>query len=353
MHGIVKIQPEPGSIKYLELEDPSPTPDQVVIKVQAAGVCGTDISMFNWKPMWAKEYGPKLPIVMGHECAGKVVATGKTVRNFKAGDRVVPFPLIYCGICEYCLAGRPSICTNRPMLGAGLPGVFSDFFVVREKNVYPIPDGVPWDVAAVTEPMCVALHSLSRVSFQPGESIFVAGPGPIGFAIALAAIGSGAGQIHMSGLQSDLSRLQLADDIGINSINISSASPSDVILSITHGRGVDVAFEASGTLSGLDQCMSVVKRGGRIGMVGQGFTPASLAANFVSYREIDLIGIRGATPQIWQRSGAFFSRNVSLIKQLVTHRFPLSQGQEAFNLMKDGVGVKVLLIPGTLKDLDT
>jgi threonine dehydrogenase-like Zn-dependent dehydrogenase len=195
------------------------------------------------------------------------------------------------------------------------------------------------------------MHSLDRTALAQGETVFVAGPGPIGFAIALAAMGSGSGQVFISGLESDEYRLKLASEQGIIPIVVGSNEtderPIDAVRRMTNGRGVDVAYEVSGTPGGLDQCMGVSRRGGRIGMVGQGFTPASLAAGTVSYMEISLIGVRGGTPRIWQKAGAFLLRNSNLIKNLVTHQVPLSKGVEAFQTMLAGKGMKILLLPGS------
>lgn len=343
MYGVAKVAPSAGSVEYVRVDDPTPRPDEVVIRVRAALICGTDLSMYDWKPEWAKEYAPTLPVVMGHECVGEIVASGSQARRYRVGDRVAPFPIIYCGTCEFCRAGRPAICLNRPMLGMGAPGVFAEYVAVREENVYPVPEELPWETAAMTELMCVALHAVNRVTFMPGESVYIAGPGPVGLALAVAAIGSGAGQVFVSGLAADAARLDLARELGATPVVVDREDVGVFMGAQTRGRGVDLAFEASGHPNGFEQCMQTVRRGGRIGMVGQGAASATLASNQVSYREVDLFGIRGSTTAVWRRAGAFLVRNERAVNKLVTHRLPLSRGTEGFGMMKGRTGVKVLL----------
>ncbi|MFQ5947205.1 MAG: zinc-binding dehydrogenase, partial [Anaerolineae bacterium] len=177
MKAIVKTDPGPGHVAYTDFADPEARPGEVVIEVRAAGLCGTDMSLYDWKESMIREYKPEPPVVMGHEFAGIVSEVGPGVTRFKVGDRVTGNGIMYCGECYFCRSGRHGICVNRPMLGVGLNGCFAQFVSLRQGNVFPLPPDVPFEIASMTEVLCVALHTMERVPVGPGDTVVV-GPGP-------------------------------------------------------------------------------------------------------------------------------------------------------------------------------
>jgi threonine dehydrogenase-like Zn-dependent dehydrogenase len=199
MKAFVKVRPEPGGVEYLDWDVPSIGGGDVLIQVKAAGLCGTDMHLYEWPESIVREYKPKLPVVMGHEFSGVVAEVGSKVKNVKAGDRVTVNPLLYCEQCYFCKDGKQNICDNRPLLGLGVDGAFAESMAVRSSNVYRLDDAVPFDVGALSELTCVGLHAIGRVRLTGGDTVAVVGAGPLGFIMAVLAKHSGALRVFVTG----------------------------------------------------------------------------------------------------------------------------------------------------------
>jgi threonine dehydrogenase-like Zn-dependent dehydrogenase len=341
----VKTAPGPGNLAYTDFRDPELHPGQVVIEVQAAGLCGTDLSLYNWKESMVRVFKPKPPMVMGHEFAGVVAQVGPGVTGLKLGDRVTANPMLYCGQCYFCKAGRHSICDNRPQLGLGLDGCFARFIAVRQENVYPLPPEATFEAAAMSEVLCVALHALDRIPVGPGDTVAVVGPGPMGFLVLLAARAAGASRLVMTGLKVDGDRLQVAKSLGAHTIVADEADPAEGIRELTRGLGADVVFECAGHPSGVPQALELVRKGGRIGVLGQGYADSSFNTAILSYREVELIGIRSYDPKVWHRSYDVLASRQMPLEALITHRLPLEEAARGIELMKSKQGLKIMFTP--------
>jgi threonine dehydrogenase-like Zn-dependent dehydrogenase len=345
MKAIVKTAPGPGNLAYTDFRDPELRPGQVVIEVQAAGLCGTDLSLYNWKESMVRVFKPKPPMVMGHEFAGVVAQVGPGVTGLKLGDRVTANPMLYCGHCYFCKAGRHSICDNRPQLGLGLDGCFARYIAVRQENVYPLPPEATFEAAAMSEVLCVALHALDRIPVGPGDTVAVVGPGPMGFLVLLAARAAGASRLVMTGLKVDGDRLQVAKSLGAHTIVADEADPAEGIRELTRGLGADVVFECAGHPSGVPQALELVRKGGRIGVLGQGYVDSSFNTAILSYREVELIGIRSYDPKVWHRSYDVLASRQMPLEALITHRLPLEEAARGIDLMKSKQGLKIMFTP--------
>jgi threonine dehydrogenase-like Zn-dependent dehydrogenase len=253
MKAFVKVRPEPGGVEYLDWDVPSIGGGDVLIQVKAAGLCGTDMHLYEWPESIVREYKPKLPVVMGHEFSGVVAEVGSKVKNVKAGDRVTVNPLLYCEQCYFCKDGKQNICDNRPLLGLGVDGAFAESMAVRSSNVYRLDDAVPFDVGALSELTCVGLHAIGRVRLTGGDTVAVVGAGPLGFIMAVLAKHSGALRVFVTGLKADRERLELAGKIGAIPIMVEREDPREQILEYTDGLGADVVFETAGAPSGVTQ----------------------------------------------------------------------------------------------------
>jgi len=345
MKAVVKTEAGPGHLAYTKVPDPAPAPDEVVIGVRATGICGTDISFYDWAEDTVREYRPRLPVVMGHEFAGEVAAVGRDVRGFRPGDRVTANPILYCRACHYCRTGRTNICLNRPILGLGLQGCFAEFVAMRQENVFPLPEGVPYDIAAMSEVLCVGLHAMERAAPSPGDAVAILGPGPLGLLLLVAARAAGAAPIVVIGLGADTERLSLARDLGAVSIDAEAQDPMEAVRDLTGGLGADIVFEAAGHASAVPQAIRIVRRGGRVALLGLGHTPASFNTADLVYKEIDLIASRAYTPATWRRLPGALAATQSLLARLVTHRLPLQQAAEGIEMMKARKGLKILFTP--------
>jgi threonine dehydrogenase-like Zn-dependent dehydrogenase len=345
MKAVVKTQPGPGNLAYTDFADPTVQPGHAVIEVRAAGLCGTDLSLYHWSESMVRQYRPKPPLVFGHEFSGVVAEVGAGVTSLHVGDRVTANPIMYCGQCYYCKSGRHSICDDRPILGLRLNGCFSRFVAVRQENVYPVPTEVSFEVAAMSEVLCVALHALDRIPVGPGDTVAVVGAGPLGFLILLAARAAGASRLVMTGLGADRDRLKIAIGLGAHAIVVDEADPSVAIQHLTRGLGADVAFECTGHASGVPQALSVVRKGGRIGVLGLGNTDSSFNTAILSYREVELIGVRAYDPKTWHRSYDVLGSRQFPLEDLVTHRLPLEEAGRGIELMTSRQGLKIMFTP--------
>jgi len=345
MKAIVKTAPGPGNVAYTDFKDPSVQPGQIVIEVRAAGLCGTDLSVYCWADSMVRQFNPKPPLVMGHEFAGVVAQMGAGVTGLKVGDRVTANPMMYCGQCYYCKAGRHSICDNRPQLGLGLNGCFAQFVAVPQDHVYPLPAEVSFETAAMSEVLCVALHALDRIPVGPGDTVAVVGPGPMGFLVLLAARAAGASRLVMTGLKVDGDRLKVAKSLGAHTVVADETDPAEVIRDLTRGLGADVVFECAGHPSGVPQALNLVRKGGKIGVLGQGHHDSSFNTTILSYREVELIGIRAYDPRTWHRSYDVLASRQFPLEALITHRLTLEESARGIELMESRQGLKIIFTP--------
>lgn len=345
MKAVLKTQSGPGNIEYADFPDPELRSGQVMIEVRAAGICGTDLSLYTWSDSMIREFTPALPVVLGHEFSGVVAAADSGVRRFRVGDRVTVNPVMYCGTCLYCQMGRPQVCDRRPLMGVGLHGCFARFVAVREENVFPLPPEVSFELGALNEVLCAALHALDRISVGPGDTVAVIGAGPMGFLILLAAQAAGASRLVMTGLAVDRDRLQIAASLGAHTVIVDESDPAAVVRDLTRGVGADVAFECAGHPAGFPQALRLVRKGGRIGILGMGTGESSFNTAILSYREIEVVGTRAYDPKVWHRSYDVLASGQVPLEKIVTHRLPLMEAARGLELMKSREGLKVLLIP--------
>jgi threonine dehydrogenase-like Zn-dependent dehydrogenase len=345
MKAIVKTAPGPGNVAYTDFPDPELLPGHALIEVRAAGLCGTDLSLYKWTDSMAGQFRPRIPVVMGHEFAGVVAQVGPGVTGLHAGDRVTANPIMYCGRCYYCKAGRQSICEDRPLLGLGLNGCFARFVTVRQENIYLLPPEVSFEAGAMSEILCVALHALERVSVGPGDTVVVVGPGPLGFLVLLAARAAGASRLILTGLAADSDRLKVAASLGAHAIEVDATDPAEAVRGLTRGLGADVAFECSGHPSGVPQALGLVRKGGKIGVLGMGNADSSFNTAVLSYREVEMVGIRAYDPTTWHRSRDVLVSRQFPLEILITHRLPLQEAARGIELMESRQGLKIMFTP--------
>jgi 2-desacetyl-2-hydroxyethyl bacteriochlorophyllide A dehydrogenase len=345
MKAVVKTQPGPGNIAYTEFKDPELRPGRVVIEVRAAGICGTDLSLYNWPESMVREFRPALPVVMGHEFSGVVSELAAGITRFKVGDRVTANPVLSCGTCFYCRTGRPQICDDRPLLGIGVHGCFARYIAVREENVFPLPPHVSFETGAMAEVLCAALHALERVPVSLGDTVVVVGAGPMGFLVLLAAQAAGASRLVMTGLAVDRDRLKIAASLGAHTIVADESDPTEVVRELTRGLGADVAFECAGHPSGVPQTLRLVRKDGRIGILGMGSGESSFNTAMLSHREIEMVGTRAYDPRVWHRSYDVLASGKVPLAKIITHRLPLEEAVRGIELMKHKAGLKILLTP--------
>ena len=211
MKALLKTKRGKGNIEIKEIPTPKPKAGEVLIKVKAAGLCHTDIYLYEWAPLVETSFQVSPPVAMGHEFSGIVADVGAGVSRVKPGDSVIVNPVLYCGQCYYCQRGKQQLCVgNRPLLGFELNGGFAEYVVIRETNVYKLAPHVSLEIGALAEPFGLSINTLGRIPIEPGETLLISGPGPIGLMTQILALKSGASRIYISGLGKDKERLEMA-----------------------------------------------------------------------------------------------------------------------------------------------
>jgi L-iditol 2-dehydrogenase len=245
MNGIVQYDLKPHSVELRELPIPEIGEEEVLLQVGAVSVCGSDVHQYHGTQSWPV----RTPVVLGHEFGGVVARTGGRVRGFKEGDRVVSETAAsICGQCLYCRAGEYNICPQRKGFGYGINGAMADFVRVPERCLHHIPDSLPFERAALTEPCCVAYNCVAvKSKIKPGDIVVVLGPGPIGMLCAEMARINGAGTLIIAGIDQDASRLAAAENLGITyAINLQETNLVDFVHGIGDGLGAHLVIDAAG-----------------------------------------------------------------------------------------------------------
>jgi len=343
MRALVKATAGPGA----ELRDvPVPTPGtgEVLVRVEAASLCGTDLHIYRWDA-WAQErLAGRLPQIFGHEMAGRVVAYGPaTPATVPLGSRVGAESHLVDGTCYQCRTGRQHICRNLRILGVDADGAFAEYIVLPVANLWP-SDGLTPEIAAIQEPMGNAVLAAFAEEIT-GETVLVTGCGPIGLmAIAISRL-AGASQIFATDINPE--RRALAKALGADVV-LDGASPDVVerIRAMTHGDGVDVVLEMSGAEPAIRQGFAAVTNGGRVSLLGLPSRPVTLDLNNdIIFKGVRVYGITGRRMyETWYRTSALLAQGLDL-SLIVTHQFPLTQFAEAFELLAAGHAGKVVLLP--------
>jgi L-iditol 2-dehydrogenase len=301
--------------------------DEVLIKVMAVGICGSDLHYYTHGRIG--NYKVEKPFILGHECSGEVAAVGSSVNRFNVGDRVAVEPGVTCGQCEACKEGRYNLCPDVQFLATPpVDGAFVQYIKIRQDFVFSIPDSLSFEDAALIEPFSVGIHAAMRTNLQPGSTIAIMGMGPVGLMAVAAAKAFGAGTIIVTDLEP--LRLEAAKKLGATHvINIREQDPLNEIKTITNGRGVDVAWETAGNPAALQSALTSLRRGGKLAIVG---LPAQneipLNVPFIADNEIDIYGIfRYANT--YPKGIQFLASGIVDTKHLVTDKFTLEDAREA------------------------
>ena len=319
----------PGVIEFQERPLPRPGPDEVRVRVKAVSICGSDLHIFKG----AHPAAP-LPVPAGHEIAGEVDLVGENVRKVKPGDRVAIEPVVVCGTCAACQQGAYNLCEQISFQYRVGQGGFTTYFIAQAKWVHVLPDGLSYAEGALVEPLSVALHAVKRSQLRIGDNSAIFGAGAVGLLLMLLLKASGGGDVYMVDVQHH--RLQKALELGASAaFNNLEGNSVEKIVQQTDGLGVARAFEAVGINLTLVQALEVLKKGGVATLVGLFEKPElAVPANIFVQKEITLTGSQG---YCWDFQGALkllTDRRIDL-KPLITHRMPLANVQEAFDLLME------------------
>jgi threonine 3-dehydrogenase len=340
MQALVKEAPRPGAA-IRELPLPQPGPTDLLVRVEAASVCGTDLHIERWDPWAAENFGPP-PMVFGHEMAGVVVARGTASTLVPLGSTVAAETHLADWTCYQCRTGRAHVCQNGRILGVHSPGTFAQYAVIPERNAW-VTENLPAEVAALQEPMGNAVHAIF-VEEVAALSVAVLGCGPIGLmAIAICRL---AGARHIYATDVNPERLELARRMGADETLDARGDVAARLRELTDGDGVDVVLEMSGAEAALHQGLAAVTNGGRVSLLGTHTRPATVdLSEEIIFKGIRIHGITGRRLwETWYRTTALLEEGLDL-SPIITHRMPLARYAEAFDLVASGHAGKVVLLP--------
>lgn len=342
MKAVVKEEKAPGAhLAWVNI--PPVGPGEVLIKVQAASICGTDHHIYIWNE-WAQQR-IRPPVVMGHEFCGQVVEVGKNVTSVRVGDVVSAETHIVCGRCPLCLTGKGHVCMNTRILGVDTDGIFAEYAVIPEANAWVNDRDIDPALASVQEPLGNAIHTLLSGEII-GRTVIITGCGAIGLMAVAVARAVGAAAVFASDVNEY--RLGLAKDLGAD--RVFNATKEDVlkgVLEETQGHGVDVVAEMSGSVGVISQSLDMVKPGGRVSLLGLPAKPVELdLSEKLIFKGITLNGITGRHMyDTWFQVKGLLASGRLNIQPVITHRFKLEEYQKGMELMDTGNCGKVLLYP--------
>lgn len=338
MKALVKKEAAPG----LWLDDiPAPEPgiNDVLIKVERTGICGTDLHIYNWDE-WAQET-IRVPMAIGHEFVGTVVEVGSNVVDFKLGDVVSGEGHVVCGRCRNCMAGRRHLCKDTKGLGVNIPGAFAEYVALPMTNVWLQDPKVSKDIAAIFDPFGNAVHTALQFKVL-GEDVLITGAGPIG--IMAAAVARHAGARHTVITDVNPYRLELARKLGVSrAVNVAQENLADVQKELNLKEGFDVGLEMSGNAAAFRSMLAVMCHGGKIAMLGIPAGEVAIDWPQVIFNMLTLKGIYGREMyETWYMMTMLLQGGLD-IDPIITHRFDYPEFENGFEAMNSGQCGKVVL----------
>jgi threonine 3-dehydrogenase len=338
MKALVKKERAPG----LWMEDvPYPTikDDEVLIKTHKTSICGTDVHIYLWDA-WAQKRVPT-PLIIGHEFVGEIAALGANVKNFKIGQRVTAEGHITCGVCVNCKKDAKHLCTNVQGLGYDCSGCFTEYFAMPAENIFPLPEFVTDDLAAIFDPFGNAVHTALSFNLKD-EDVLITGAGPIGIMAAAIAKHHGARRVVITDIMDY--RLNLAKEMGATrTVNVTRENLKDVMKEIGMEYGFTVGLEMSGNAQAFNSMLENMLHGGKIALLGILPPNTAIDWNLVIFNMLEIKGIYGREIfKTWHQMTDLLKDGLNL-SPVITNRFHVDDFQEGFKTMISGQCGKVIL----------
>jgi threonine 3-dehydrogenase len=338
MKALVKSKSEPGLWLH-DVPEPTYGINDVLIRVDRAGICGTDLHIYKWDA-WAQKTIP-VPMVVGHEFVGEIIAVGSNVADFRPGDVVSAEGHVVCGRCRNCLAGRRHLCKDTSGIGVNRPGAFAELISVPMTNVWHHKNGIDRDVAAIFDPFGNAVHT--ALSFDLlGEDVLITGAGPIG--IMAVAIAKHAGARYVVITDVNEHRLDLARKMGATvALNVKNTSLAEAQKQLGMKEGFDVGLEMSGSPAAFRDMIDAMCHGGKIAMLGIPSEQIAIDWNKVVFNMLTIKGIYGREMyETWYKMTVMLESGLD-IRPVITHRFHYTEFEKGFQAMLSGQSGKVVL----------
>ena len=338
----------PGDLEVIDVETPSAGPGELKIRVESCATCGTDAKIFG--------HGhPRLepPQIIGHEIAGEIIEVGTATSGYTIGDRVQIIAAVPCEECWACKAGKQGICINQTSMGYQYAGGFAEEMIVpasvlKAKGVNKIPGNLSFDEASVTEPLACVLNAQRLIHVGEGDTVLVMGAGPIGCLHVRLARALGAKKVMLADINGG--RLHLSANVvkPDRAIDMSSEDLATVVLEETDGIGPSVVITAAPSGQAQEQAIAMAAPGGRVSFFGglpKDKPLITVDSNVVHYKELILAGANGSSPEQNAEALALIASGAVPVADLITHRLPLSQVEDAINAVTSGEAIKVVIKP--------
>jgi len=329
---------KPYSVGIIDIDEPKARENEAIVKIKTAGICGSDLG--SYLGTFSLVTYPRIP---GHELAGEIVEIDENDRGLTVGDKVTIEPLVRCGHCYPCRIGKYNCCENLTVMGVHIDGGMQEYFRAPVNLVHKLPDDMPFDKAALVEPLTIGIHSVNRSQLSEGETALILGAGPIGLVILAVAKSRGAKVISVDLIES---RLNLAKEFGADyTINPSQENVNNAVEQITNGEMANVVFEAIGAKETIESTIYLVSYAGRIIMTGYAHEPAQFQEpELITKKELDVRGSRNSENDFPESIRFIQSSEIDLTR-LITHRFLYTEVQSAFSILatKSEPATKVLL----------
>ncbi|MCI5838160.1 MAG: alcohol dehydrogenase catalytic domain-containing protein [Christensenellaceae bacterium] len=330
-----------NDLRVEEIPVPEVGDGEVLIKIKAAAVCGTDVRMLSFGASGIDESNPR---VLGHEFAGIIDKVGKNVKGYKVGDRVAVAPNFGCGICSQCIKGNGHLCADYRATGINTDGGFAEYCLIPEDavrggNICLLQDDVSFEEGAINEPLSCVYNGFEHASVHPGDVVLVVGAGPIGIMHCNLALMAGA-VVCLNDVS--VERLENAKKI-FPKLNIVSGNPEETVMKLSGNAGADVVITACPVPSVQVQALELAGIGGRViffGGIPAGKEPVGINTNLIHYKQLIVSGTTRASLSQYRKTLDFVSKKVLDVKPLITNYFTLSEIDKAFDYAKRGVGYK-------------
>ncbi|MEX3013980.1 zinc-dependent dehydrogenase [Gymnodinialimonas hymeniacidonis] len=338
----------PGTLTLEDRARPEIGPDEILVRVQAAAICGTDLKIYRGGHFRVGEGDTR---VLGHELAGDIVEIGGNVSYWRVGQRVSVVPNIGCGHCDMCRKGLNNMCPDYDAFGISIDGGFEEYMVVTPSaifggNLFEVPDSLDWEAAALVEPLSCCFNAWKNLSVSPEDRVLILGTGPIAGLFLMLAKAYGARQVIVVGRRA--TRLEEIAGLGAtDTVDSSEVAVVDEVLRLTDGHGVDVALTAAPAPELQVQAMATLARYGRMNFfsgLNKG-TKVEIDTNKVHYRGLKLLGSTGSSIEDYARSLRLVESGQIDVKAVITHRFGMDQAVSAFDHALAGKGMKTLILP--------
>lgn len=343
MKSLRKVDPAQG-VKLLDTALAPPGPDEVLLRVRATGICGTDLHIAEWTPGY-HFMARDLPVTIGHEFSGEIIAAGSAAFGLTPGQLVTVRPSVVCGVCDACIALDFDACVTRRGIGVTRDGAFAEQVLVPARNCVPIPAGIDAQVAALAEPLTVSLESVRTGGVKLGDRVLVLGPGNIGQGIALFAREAGAAQIVIAG-HDDAPRLAVLRQLGFSDLVDFARNDMEAGLAPWLAQGkFDVVIEATGVAGVLAPALAALKAHGVLVITGIHARPVPIDLTALVRQHQQIRGSYRASESAWLEVVEFMNTHQGLLRKMITHHVPLSRVDEGFALARNKLATKVMVLP--------